>query len=195
MLLISRLVFVFVPPSSALSFSEAASSSLLPTLYQTTTIKTSTRSNTLFLSIYNPRITLFIKYLSKITKHSSWKIISFAETSNVETVSLKTCTTVEHVICIFLESLSLFPCFFSASIYFKRDEDSIMELAFPECREQTSGLELALDNEPKRASGIRGDGGKEGRVCVKSTRDKISRVSNPGWRFPRPGKNCQGVNK
>lgn len=193
MLLISRLVFVFVPPSSALSFSEAASSSLLPTLYQTTTIKTSTRSNTLFLSIYNPRITLFIKYLSKITKHSSWKIISFAETSNrfVENLYHRwTCYMYFSRI-----SLSLFPCFFSASIYFKRDEDSIMELAFPECREQTSGLELALDNEPKRASGIRGDGGKEGRVCVKSTRDKISRVSNPGWCFPRPGKNCQGVNK
>lgn len=87
--------------------------------------------------------------------------------------------------------LSLFPCFFSASIYFKRDEDSIMELAFPECREQSSGLELALDNEPKRASGIRGDGGKEGRVCVKSTRDKIFRVSNPACRFP-PGKKLSG---
>lgn len=190
MLLISRLVFVFVPPSSALSFSEAASSSLLPTLYQTTTIKTSTRSNTLFLSIYNPRITLFIKYLSKITKHSSWKIISFAETSNVETASLKTCTTVEHVICIFLESLSLFPCFFSASIYFKRDEDSIMELAFPECREQTSGLELALDNEPKRASGIRGDGGKEGRVCVKST--KFPEFQIPAGVFPAREKIVRG---
>ena len=67
-----------------------------------------------------------------------------------------------------------------------------MELAFPECREQSSGLELALDNEPKRASGIRGDGGKEGRVCVKSTRDKIFRVSNPAWCFPAREKIVRG---
>lgn len=108
----------------------------------------------------------------------------------METASLKTCTTVEHVICIFLESLSLFPCFFSASIYFKRDEDSIMELAFPECREQTSGLELALDNEPKRASGIRSDGGKEGRVCVKLT--KFPEFQIPAGVFPAREKIVRG---
>lgn len=55
------------------------------------------------------------------------------------------------VILLSLSRSLSFSLFFSASIYFKRGEDSIMELAFPECREQTSGLELALDNEPKRA--------------------------------------------